>query len=240
MALESKSAEIWSTLSRVDVSEHIENKNGLSYLSWAWAWGTLMEYYPEAEYEFISHAREDGTITDILEYKDGTAAVQCKITIPGKLDTDKKILGAVSREMWLPVMDYRNKAISNPDSRSISDSKMRCLVKCICMLGLGHYIYAGEDIPTGEDTPKPSEDTPKKTPKKKLNGKGVDKEEQEKAIKTVTMTYEVFARECENLEDLVDFWRANKDNLLELEKNEPEIYRGIVEVFSTKKKELSK
>jgi len=42
--------EIWDTLSKIDVSDHVEHKGGLSYLSWAWAWGTLMEYYPEAEY----------------------------------------------------------------------------------------------------------------------------------------------------------------------------------------------
>jgi hypothetical protein len=48
--------------------------------------------------------------------------------------------------MWLPVMDHRNKAIINPDKFAINSSKMRCLVKCFAMFGLGHYIYAGEDI----------------------------------------------------------------------------------------------
>lgn len=50
------------------------------------------------------------------------------------------------RHMWLPVMDHRNKAIINPDKFAINSSKMRCLVKCFAMFGLGHYIYAGEDI----------------------------------------------------------------------------------------------
>ena len=51
------------------------------------------------------------------------------------------------RHMWLPVMDHRNKAIPNPDKFAINSSKMRCLVKCFAMFGLGHYIYAGEDLP---------------------------------------------------------------------------------------------
>ena len=51
------------------------------------------------------------------------------------------------RHMWLPVMDHRNKAIVNPDKFAINSSKMRCLVKCFSMFGLGHYIYAGEDLP---------------------------------------------------------------------------------------------
>jgi hypothetical protein len=51
------------------------------------------------------------------------------------------------RHMWLPVMDHRNKAISNPDKFAINTAKMRCLTKCFSMFGLGHYIYAGEDLP---------------------------------------------------------------------------------------------
>ena len=50
----------------------------------------------------------------------------------------------------MPVMDHRNNAIANPDARKISDTKMRCLTKCLAMFGLGHYIYAGEDLPEQE------------------------------------------------------------------------------------------
>ena len=48
---------VWETLSVVDVSERAEKKNGLTYLSWAWAWGTLMEHYPQATYEFFNEQR---------------------------------------------------------------------------------------------------------------------------------------------------------------------------------------
>ena len=57
-------------------------------------------------------------------------------------------IGELERLMWLPVMDYKNKAIVNPDTRAVSDTRMRCLTKCLAMYGLGHYIYAGEDLPT--------------------------------------------------------------------------------------------
>ena len=53
--------------------------------------------------------------------------------------------------MWLPVMDYKNKAIVTPDTRAVSDTRMRCLTKCLAMYGLGHYIYAGEDLPPSSD-----------------------------------------------------------------------------------------
>ena len=123
-------ASIWATLSQVDVSDRIEKKQNLSFLSWSWAWGTLMEHYPQAEYSFQEPAEAQ---------KDGSVMVYCTITIDG-----------LSRQMWLPVMDFKNQAISNPDVVQVNKAKMRCLVKCLAMFGLGHYIYAGEDLPSAE------------------------------------------------------------------------------------------
>jgi hypothetical protein len=128
--------EVWDTLSKVDVNDHIETVEGkkmtLSYLSWAWAWGIMMEHYPTAEYTFT--VSDKGL--DIKEYADTTASVECTITI-----------GDLKRSMWLPVMDYRHNAIVSPNALQISNAKMRCFTKCMAMWGLGHYIYAGEDVP---------------------------------------------------------------------------------------------
>jgi hypothetical protein len=123
-------ASIWATLSQVDVSGRIEKKQNLSFLSWSWAWGTLMEHYPQAEYSFQEPAEAQ---------RDGSVMVYCTVTIDG-----------LSRQMWLPVMDFKNQAISNPDAVQVNKAKMRCLVKCLAMFGLGHYIYAGEDLPSAE------------------------------------------------------------------------------------------
>lgn len=123
---------VWQTLYSINVSQHIEKKGNLSYLSWTWAWQALMEEYPQSQYQI-----------DDRTYPDGSMEVHVTITIESQGET-------VSRMMWLPVMDHRNKAIQNPDARQISDARMRCLVKCISMLGLGSYIYAGEDIPRAE------------------------------------------------------------------------------------------
>lgn len=137
-------AEIWNTLSKVDVNEHTQDKGGLTYLSWAWAWGVMMKHYPDLSIEW--HRNSGGATevgTDAIAYPGGTVMVSCTVTI-GYEGTS-----AVRRTMWLPVMDYRNKAITNPDTRAISDSKMRCMTKCFALFGLGHYIYAGEDLPQG-------------------------------------------------------------------------------------------
>ena len=125
--MSTESREIWDNLSSIDVSKHIEKKGSLNYLSWAWAWGILMSEYPESTYEFSSP----------VMYENGT----CEVWVTVRVDK-------VSRKMWLPVMDNRNKSLTYPTSRDISDTRMRCLVKCLAMFGLGHYIYAGEDIPS--------------------------------------------------------------------------------------------
>lgn len=117
--------EIWKKLSAIDVSEHTEKKNGLTYLSWAWAWGVMMEHYPDAQYHFT-----------INKHDDGTAEVHCVLNI-----------GNCVRTMDLPVLDYRNKPIVSPNAFNYNTTKMRCLVKTMAMFGLGHYIYAGEDLP---------------------------------------------------------------------------------------------
>lgn len=130
------SKEVWDTLSSIDCSNNIEKKMGLSYLSWAWAWAKLMDNYPESGYIFDSPSKQD----------DGTVEIWVTVSVK---DGEK----VQTRRMWLPVMDYKNNAIPNPTTRHISDTRMRCLTKCLAMFGLGHYIYAGEDLPNKKDDP---------------------------------------------------------------------------------------
>ena len=101
-----KFREIWDTLSKVDVSEFKETKMNLDYLSWSRAWFLLCEKYPEAEYEFMPSIKMD----------DNTMEVCTSIRI-----------GECVRMMSLPIMDYKNQPIILPDSRQVSDNRMRCL-----------------------------------------------------------------------------------------------------------------
>lgn len=144
-------ASVWSELSEIDCSDHTEVKNmgsfKLTYLSWAWAWKILMTKYPNAHVLWMDPSRENGE-RGVVYGPDGTAMVHCRVIIPvSPSATSFDLKHDLSREMWLPVMDGRNNAIANPNSRHISDAKMRCLVKTLALFGLGHYIYAGEDIP---------------------------------------------------------------------------------------------
>ncbi len=132
--------DVWDNLSKIDCSDKVEKKMNLSYLSWAWAWGVLQEHYPQSTYLF--YQGEDDV--PYVKFPDGTAEVRCRVSIDN-----------LTREMTLSVMDNRNNAIQNPNSRQVNDTKMRCLVKCLAMYGLGHYIYAGEDVPSSDKEEKP-------------------------------------------------------------------------------------
>lgn len=126
----------FAEIASVDVSAHVEKKANLSYLSWAWAIDQLARMDDASSFEILPDE----------VFGDGTRMVWVEVSAFGK-----------TKKMFLPVMDNRNKAIANPDARAVSDSRMRCLVKCIALFGLGLYIYAGEDIPRPDtEIPKPA------------------------------------------------------------------------------------
>ncbi len=124
-------------MAAIDCGPYIEKKNGLSYLSWAWAVDQLLRADPGASWSY----------GDPVRFGD-TMMVFCTVTAFGQ-----------PRTMQLPVMDHRNKAIANPDAFAINTAMQRCLVKAIALHGLGLYIYAGEDVPRNQDAA-PAEDVP--------------------------------------------------------------------------------
>ena len=130
-------AEVWGNLASIDVSHHTKNKGEITFLPWAIAWQILMENYPESVFDCKSVNRLDN----------GTAEIWCKVTV---VDGDRHF----DREIWLPVMNYKHQAVADPDARQISDSRMRALVKCIALFGLGVHLYFGEDYPRMEPAPK--------------------------------------------------------------------------------------
>ena len=122
-------------LLKINVNDHTEKKNGLTYLSWTWAWQEAIKADPKANWDVkLFGDKPYCTIGD-------TAMVFVLVTM-----FDKTI------PCQLPVLDHRNKAIPNPDAFQVNTAIMRCLAKCIAMHGLGLYIYAGEDVPEA-DTP---------------------------------------------------------------------------------------
>lgn len=141
----------FTRLRAVNVNEYVEKKNNLSYLSWAFAVDQLLQRDPAATWEYRfgkekSFDPEGRLIEDDVPYVriGSTAMVFCTVKAFG-----------VERTAQLPVMDYKNKPIPNPDSFQVNTAMQRCLAKAIALHGLGLYIYAGEDIPEEEKKPEP-------------------------------------------------------------------------------------
>ena len=134
----------FASLRKVDVSEYIEKKNNLSYLSWAFAVDQLLMRDPSATWEYRFGI--DPTTREAVPfvYIGTTAMVFCTVRAFG-----------VERTAQLPVMDYKNKAIQEPDAFQTNTAMQRCLAKAIALHGLGLYIYAGEDIPPEDEKPEP-------------------------------------------------------------------------------------
>jgi hypothetical protein len=171
--------KVYDTLSKINVNEHTAEKMGFTYISWSQAVRIFTENFPEWSLKWHGTADANGVLRDVVYYEGGTASVTCSVTMP---DGDG---GELKKEMWLPVTDFKNQAISYPDSMAINTAKMRCLTKNLAMWGLGLYVYSGlDDIFYEAPSEAPPPPAPKKaTPKKKKSkAKGPSAEELKKKI----------------------------------------------------------
>lgn len=132
----------FSILNAINVNDKTEKKLGLTYLSWAWAWGEIKKLHPDATYTVYEN--RDG----LNYHHDGkTCWVKTGVCVNG-----------IEHIEYLPVMDHRNKSIPLESITSFDVNKaiQRSLTKACARHGLGLYIYAGEDLPeTKEATNEP-------------------------------------------------------------------------------------
>jgi|11BtaG_2_1085332.scaffolds.fasta_scaffold04484_2 hypothetical protein len=163
----SQKKSTWAVLSKINVNDKVEKREGLTYLSWAWAWGIVKENFPNAKYEIV---KDEFGRPYHIDPKLGIM-VETIVTI-----------GDETLPMWLPVMDTKNKAMKTEPYEyttrygkksvaaasmfDVNKTLMRCLVKNIAMFGLGHYIYGGEDIPQGSEPIQTEQDVKKVTTRK--------------------------------------------------------------------------
>ena len=137
---------VFETLNRIDVCEHIELKNGLKYVSWAWAWKMAKEKYPNANYKV--YETENG----INYFTDGrTCWVKTGVIIEG-----------LEHIEYLPIMDYTNKSIplEKVTSFDVNKTIQRSLTKALARHGLGLSVYVGEDLPEEPKTEEKPVDQP--------------------------------------------------------------------------------
>lgn len=153
---EAKTYKHFSVLNAENLNKRTEKKKTgkaeLTYLSWAWAWGEVKKIYPDAVYK-------------IFKQENGLPFVYDPLT--GYMVFTEVTIEGITHEMWLPVMDgsnkamkgeryeyktkYETKAVEQASMFDINKTIMRCLTKNLAMFGLGLYIFAGEDLPEGEE-----------------------------------------------------------------------------------------
>lgn len=134
--IEVNANRVFGELNAVNVNEKTEKKNGLTYLSWAWAWAEVKKRFPTAHYTVYEDDNGNFYHTDGL-----TCWVKTGVTIEG-----------LEHIEYLPVMDFKNKSIpaANVTSIDVNKAIQRSLTKACARHGLGLYIYAGEDLPDPE------------------------------------------------------------------------------------------
>jgi len=202
----------WATspveLLSLNVNEHTEKKANLTYLSWAWAWQEALKADPTVN--FMVHMFDGKPYMNI----NGSGMVWVTVTMFGKAMT-----------CFLPVMDYKNKCIADPDAFEVNKTIMRCLTKALALHGLGLYIYSGEDLPEGAE--KPPVARPRELP--------------EASVESLNLFVEgirEFIGHCSSDADLVSFWKNNQTQLDELKAALPDSFAEVVDLFKQAKSAL--
>ena len=232
----------YSEIAAINVNEHIEKKNNLSYLSWAWAVDTLMRHDEDASWEY----------GELHYLQDHTVMVYCTVKAFGH-----------TRTAQLPVMDYKNKSIPNPDAVQVNVTMQRALVKAIALHGLGLYIYAGEDLPMEfkQDSVEPITldadavtlranykdhvDNMATVTVDVATGQTVQKEiivpssaNEAIAVDWICSFVDEFIPEISSVEVLRDFWKINKSVLTRVERFSSPMYVSLETNFKKRAVEL--
>lgn len=232
-------------LLKLNVNEHVEKKQNLSYLSWAWAWAEALKADPAATFEVktFRHAVQDTYMEFPYMNINGTAMVWVTVTMFGKPIT-----------CFLPVMNssnqpisiegrkfkdkYGNEKVEKIDSFNVNTAIMRCMTKGLALHGLGLYIYAGEDLP--EDAPTEPVIVKAVTPDGtamadvKVNTGQADANAELFAEGMMTYT-----THCTDVKGLNSYWKANQGQLDALKVSHPDLYDRVRNRFAELKKQLS-
>lgn len=125
--------ETFKKLSGIDISDKVDQKKNLTYLSWAHAWGIA-----NTECESVSRTIYEDPVSGLPYFTDGkTCYVKVGVTVDGHENID-----------YLPVMDFRNDAIplEKVTMVDVNKSIQRSTAKAIAMHGLGLKLWTKEDI----------------------------------------------------------------------------------------------
>ena len=221
-----------SDLLLINVNDHTEKKNNLTYLSWAWAWAEILKLDAKANFEVKTFDYDQFTKLPYMNIN-GTAMVWVTVTVFDKPMT-----------CMLPVMDYKNKPIMNPDAFAVNTAIMRCLVKAIAFHGLGLYIYAGEDLPEIDDG-KLAGVTPEQTVRVEkiitnaIQDIAVGKDNEYVNAKLFAdMALEYLHLHTTSRQAMSDYWKLNQVPIDNLKANYRQLYEQVRDSFTAAKQKF--
>lgn len=199
---------VFETLNAINVNDKTEKKNGLTYLSWAWAWGEVKKKYPDTNYTIYERMTDYGPVNYFTDGK--TCWVKTGVIVDG-----------IEYIEELPVMDFKNKsiALNSVTSFDVNKAIQRSLTKALARHGLGLYIYAGEDLPEDE-----KEENDNEKPKKKESAKPQEKAEVMATENQIKIIQELGSEE--RIEGMKKYYRVNE--LSELTINQASEAIGIL------------
>jgi len=234
-------------LLKINVNEHTEKKNGLTYLSWAFAWAEALKADPAATFNVHTFDRDQYSPMPYMDVN-GTGMVWVTVTMFGKPMT-----------CMLPVMDFKNKPILNPDAFAVNTAIMRCMTKALALHGLGIYIYAGQDLPEDdgktahtpqatapmgeltrkEDAPKYEKIIAKTAPKVLVKAQPTEWDPSDESRKFFTESMIEWTSHCDSVAGLNSYWKSNELQLDSLKVTHPPLYEEVLSRFKTLKLQLN-
>ena len=225
-------------LLKINVNEHTEKKNGLTYLSWAWAWREALKADQSATFDVQTF--EGKPYMDV----NGTGMVWVTVTMFGQ-----------PRTCMLPVMDYKNKPILNPDAFAVNTAIMRCMTKALALHGLGIYIYSGDDLPEEDEKTAPTlqakapmgeltrkEDAPKYekiVTKNNIKAQPTEWDPSDESRKFFTESMIEWTAHCTTVAGLNSYWKSNELQLDSLKETHPPLYKEVLDCFKALKTKLN-
>ena len=216
-----------SDLQTVNISDLLEKKGNLSYLSWAHAWGEALKIDPAATFEVHSFDRGDGVKQAYMDVN-GTALVWVTVTMNGKPMTCQ-----------LPVMNHKNEAITNPNAFAVNTAMMRCMVKAIALHGLGLYVYKGEDLPDEQEEKPAPKPAPKVEPKPQQRDWTVKANEGPEWVSDVCVATAKLLDETTSKADVMQIFQVNRAQFDKLKTASKSDYDDLMSVFKQMKEKFA-
>jgi hypothetical protein len=236
-------------LLKLNVNEHVEKKNGLSYLSWAWAWAEALKADPAATFEVKTfHTVTDDSHAEVpYLIINGTAMVWVTVTVFGKpITCFLPVMNSSNQPITLEGRKFKDRRgeekIEKLDAFNVNTAIMRCMTKGLALHGLGLYIYAGEDLP--EDSQK---EEPEPVIIKAVNPERNTIADLEVNTGNAGANAQLFADSMikysslvKDAKDLNSYWKANQGQLDKLKVDYPDLYETVRATFTSIKQNLSK